>query len=689
MKKLYLIALAAAAAMSASAAESDWVLFEDFENTPATPGLWDYMGGTPSGTVSVETVATEDNASNQAAKFSGGNYNSALEIEIALPEGKTIADYKAIDFDIYNFDMEWKSIFVYIDGSAVREPNGNDEGAKGKWKHFTYDLNLSGTSSTIKLAVGFKIKSNSFALDNIRLQEKGEAVAPGTYDETQNGTVTNGWLMLQDYQTKVPGDNAAIWGHYGSVAGTATVAQDPAAATNLMAEYQGDDYNTYFEVSAVLPEGKTLKDYKTIAFDIYRFDDDDNYKKMLVFANDAILHEDENYIEQAKAGVWTTKSYTIPEDCEIGASFLLHFGINSNKAHYAVDNVRLEERESSTPPVEPGTYDETRNGTVADGWYMAQDYQTKAPGDEAAIWGRYDKIVGTAAVAQDPTAATNLMAEFQGGDYNTYFEVNVALPEGKTLKDYQTVAFDIYRFDDDDNYKKMLVFADNAIIHEDENYIEQAKAGVWTTKSYAIPEDCEAGATFALRFGISSNKAHYAVDNVRLEERETVEAPAEIVDFTYEAITSKATVASLDYVLHVANHKEDTQYSVTLTLKNENGVEVSETNEEHSLVEEAAIMAPARAAATHRLSGTVGISGLTPQMKYIPTVSYGLKGAEPTASVELPAITMLTTGIEDVTMDGNETAEYFNLQGVRVAQPEAGRIYIVRRGAKVAKELVK
>ena len=45
MKKLYLIALAAAAAMSASAAESDWVLFEDFENTPATPGLWDYMGG--------------------------------------------------------------------------------------------------------------------------------------------------------------------------------------------------------------------------------------------------------------------------------------------------------------------------------------------------------------------------------------------------------------------------------------------------------------------------------------------------------------------------------------------------------------------------------------------------------------------------------------------------------------------
>lgn len=47
------------------------------------------------------------------------------------------------------------------------------------------------------------------------------------------------------------------------------------------------------------------------------------------------------------------------------------------------------------------------------------------------------------------------------------------------------------------------------------------------------------------------------------------------------------------------------------------------------------------------------------------------------------------SGIEDVTVSDDATPEYFNLQGIRVAQPQAGQIYIVRRGAQVVKELVK
>lgn len=48
------------------------------------------------------------------------------------------------------------------------------------------------------------------------------------------------------------------------------------------------------------------------------------------------------------------------------------------------------------------------------------------------------------------------------------------------------------------------------------------------------------------------------------------------------------------------------------------------------------------------------------------------------------------TGIEDVEAAGSDApAEYYNLQGVRVAQPESGRIYIVRRGAVVTKELAR
>lgn len=48
------------------------------------------------------------------------------------------------------------------------------------------------------------------------------------------------------------------------------------------------------------------------------------------------------------------------------------------------------------------------------------------------------------------------------------------------------------------------------------------------------------------------------------------------------------------------------------------------------------------------------------------------------------------TGIEDVEAAAADApAEYYNLQGVRVAQPEAGRIYIVRRGAVVTRELAR
>ena len=42
-----------------------------------------------------------------------------------------------------------------------------------------------------------------------------------------------------------------------------------------------------------------------------------------------------------------------------------------------------------------------------------------------------------------------------------------------------------------------------------------------------------------------------------------------------------------------------------------------------------------------------------------------------------------------MTINEDATPEYFNLQGIRVAEPQAGQVYIVRRGAQVVKELVK
>lgn len=46
------------------------------------------------------------------------------------------------------------------------------------------------------------------------------------------------------------------------------------------------------------------------------------------------------------------------------------------------------------------------------------------------------------------------------------------------------------------------------------------------------------------------------------------------------------------------------------------------------------------------------------------------------------------SGINDIVTDENAEAEYFNLQGVKVANPENG-LYIVRRGNKVTKEIIR
>ena len=48
-----------------------------------------------------------------------------------------------------------------------------------------------------------------------------------------------------------------------------------------------------------------------------------------------------------------------------------------------------------------------------------------------------------------------------------------------------------------------------------------------------------------------------------------------------------------------------------------------------------------------------------------------------------------SAGIDDVTVDTDAPVEYFNLQGIRVANPSAGNIHIRRQGAKTDKVLVK
>ena len=88
---------------------------------------------------------------------------------------------------------------------------------------------------------------------------------------------------------------------------------------------------------------------------------------------------------------------------------------------------------------------------------------------------------------------------------------------------------------DDYLHKNMLVWADEFVIHQDNNYPKTAEPDVWTEKTYAIPtESNNIGNAFKLRIGILADDADYLIDNVRLKPATTtgitdVQAGAETV----------------------------------------------------------------------------------------------------------------------------------------------------------------
>jgi len=80
---------------------------------------------------------------------------------------------------------------------------------------------------------------------------------------------------------------------------------------------------------------------------------------------------------------------------------------------------------------------------------------------------------------------------------------------------------------------------------------------------------------------------------------------------------------------------------------------------------------------------------------YIPVVPSGFEGkvnptyivAESNSSKKIDD--MIVTGIESVGADENTPAEYYTLQGIRVAEPASPGIYIVRRKDRVSKEYIR
>ena len=131
----------------------------------------------------------------------------------------------------------------------------------------------------------------------------------------------------------------------------------------------------------------------------------------------------------------------------------------------------------------------------------------------------------------------------------------------------------------------------------------------------------------------------------------------------------------VNYSFTVKNHNGE-EVKVNASVKGMDGVTFSEEQKTN-----APALAPGESSV---ISGTLKATHESLKGNVAPTVvlTATANGKELFAASQAPNT---TTGIEDVTVEGEGEAEYFNLQGLRVAQPEAGQLYIKRQGGKAVK----
>lgn len=328
-----------------------------------------------------------------------------------------------------------------------------------------------------------------------------------------NGEVTNGWLMVEDFEGYPMDAELNVYPIKYDARGTADVAKDPTDDRGKSAHFKAADWNNIIEVPVTLPTGKVLSNYSKISFDLYINEGSSTNRYIFIYANDEniIAQEGDDYPSQGNTGQWLPKSFDLPGGLAAGNTFKLRIGMSvSAGEEYYIDNIRLKE---SSGPVEPG-----------DDWLMLQDFEAATEDDIAAWDKKYGIPEGTTVkIINNPTADNEKVAWFAGGNlYNTMLEVKAELPTGKTLADYSDIAFDLYRNAEEENdYPILYIRVNDIIIHDDgEEGHDYGPETTWTTVTKPLAgigglENITG--QIQIRLGLLSAKPSYLIDNVRLK----------------------------------------------------------------------------------------------------------------------------------------------------------------------------
>lgn len=522
MKKLFTFLASALFSMTAAAngeVTDGWLMVEDFENSP-TITTYNYVGDTPKGKASV----IDNPTGGKVASFVGGNYNTVIEFDVTLPDGKTLNNYSQIAFDLYRNagDSNNKKMLVQADNFRIHMDEGDDnypeQAPAETWTEKSYSIDLTNTvGNSFKLRIGILSDAANYLIDNVRLKVINEEDMPG---ESQNGTVTDGWLMAEDFEGYLMGAKLMVYPIQYDAKGNADVAKAPTDDRGRSAHFMATDWNNIIEVPITLPQGKVLSNYSDISFDLYICDGSNTNRDIYIYANDETILAQSGNPNQGNTGEWLAKEFSIPEGLAAGNTFNLRIGMSTDAgAEYYIDNVHLKE---SSEPLEPGT---SHNGEIVDGWLILQDFEA-ATADEIGAWdiGGYGiPEETTTEIISNPTAGNERVAWFAGGNsYNTILELSVALPTDKKLSDYSDIAFDFYRNESFiNNYPMLYIRANDIVIYNDgESGKNYGSSETWSevSKSLVGIEGLDGiSGTFKLRLGMKTDPQDYLIDNVRLK----------------------------------------------------------------------------------------------------------------------------------------------------------------------------
>lgn len=350
MKKIFTFLASALFAMTAAAngeVTDGWLMVEDFEKL-STITTYNYVGDTPKGTATVIENKTGTGTDGKVASFVGGDYNTVIELDVNLPVGKELKNYSQIAFDLYrnSGDGNYKKMLVQADDFRIHMDEGDknypEQAPAEKWTEKSYSIDLTNTvGNSFKLRIGILSDNADYLIDNVRLKVINEEDMPGT---SQNGTVTGGWLMAEDFEGYLMGAKLTVYPIQYDAKGNADIAKAPTDDRGRSAHFKATDWNNIIEVPVTLPKGEVLNNYSEISFDLYINEGSSDERNIFIYANDDPIIEQKDHQPQGGTGQWLSKSFGIPGGLAAGNSntFNLRIGMSVDAGEeYYIDNVRL------------------------------------------------------------------------------------------------------------------------------------------------------------------------------------------------------------------------------------------------------------------------------------------------------------------------------------------------------------